>query len=107
MHYHEPHLLDKRKGLDSTQISHSTRYSDNKSCCYWWFMCHDKTLNQQCILAQARLPMINHLTSYLHIGFPLLMVTYHEHGGYTMDRSEIGVVLMVVGICELIWQVTV
>ena len=33
------------------------------------------------------------------------MVTYHEHGGYTMDSSEIGVVLMVVGICQLIWQV--
>ena len=24
---------------------------------------HDKTLNQQCMLAQARPPMINHLTS--------------------------------------------
>ena len=26
---------------------------------------HDKTLNQQCMLAQARPPMINHLTSSL------------------------------------------
>ena len=34
------------------------------------------------------------------------MVTYHEHGGYTMDSNEIGVVLTVVGICQLLWQVT-
>ena len=33
------------------------------------------------------------------------MVTYHEHGGYSMDSSEIGVVLTVVAICQLIWQV--
>jgi len=33
------------------------------------------------------------------------MVTYHEHGGYRMDSSEIGVVLMVVGVCQLLWQV--
>ena len=24
---------------------------DDKSCCYPWFVCHDKTLNQQCMLA--------------------------------------------------------
>ena len=24
----------------------------DKSCCYPWFVCHDKTLNQQCILAR-------------------------------------------------------
>jgi len=33
------------------------------------------------------------------------MVTYHEHGGYRMDSSEIGVVLMVVGLCQPLWQV--
>lgn len=33
------------------------------------------------------------------------MVTYHEHGGYRMDSNEIGVVLMVVGVCQLLWQV--
>ena len=26
-------------------------------------VCHDKTLNQQCMLSQAHPPMINHLTS--------------------------------------------
>ena len=37
--------------------------------------------------------------------FPLLMVTYHEHGGYRMDSSEIGVVLMVVGVFQPLFQV--
>ena len=32
-----------------------------KSCCYPWFVCHDKTLNQQCMLVQAHPLMINHL----------------------------------------------
>ena len=40
--------------------AHETADSD-ESCCYSWFVCHDKTLNQQCMLAQARTPMINHL----------------------------------------------
>ena len=39
----------------------------DKSCCYPWFVCHDKTLNQQCMLAQARPSMINHLTSYKYV----------------------------------------
>ena len=30
-----------------------------------WFVCHDKTLNQQCMLAQACPPMINHRTSLM------------------------------------------
>ena len=38
---------------------HGTADSD-KSCCYPWF---DKTLNQQCMLTQARPSMRNHLTS--------------------------------------------
>ena len=25
----------------------------DKSCCYPWFVCHNKTLNQQCMLAQS------------------------------------------------------
>ena len=28
----------------------------DKSCCHPWFVCHDKTLNQLCMLAQARPP---------------------------------------------------
>ena len=28
-----------------------------------WFVCYDETLNQQCMLTQARPTMINHLTS--------------------------------------------
>ena len=28
-----------------------------------WFVCHDETLNQQCMLTQAHPTMINHLTS--------------------------------------------
>ena len=36
---------------------HGTADSD-KSCCYPWFVCHDKTLNQQCMLGQARPSMI-------------------------------------------------
>ena len=41
---------------------HGTADSD-KSCCYPWFVGHDKTLNQQCMLTQACPPMINHLNS--------------------------------------------
>ena len=26
----------------------------DKSCCHPWFVCHDKTLNQLCMLAQSR-----------------------------------------------------
>ena len=40
--------------------AHGTADSDKSP----WFVYHDKTLNQQCMLAQARLPMINHLTSF-------------------------------------------
>ena len=28
----------------------------DKSCCHPWFVCHDKTLNQLCMLAQAHPP---------------------------------------------------
>ena len=48
--------------------------------------------------------MCDHLYYTVQL-FPLLMVTYHEHGGYRMDSSEIGVVLMVVGVFQLLWQV--
>ena len=34
---------------------HGTADGD-QSCCYPWFVCHDKTLNQQCMLARARPP---------------------------------------------------
>ena len=45
--------------------AHGTADSD-KSSCYPWFVCHDRTLDQQCILAQAHaLMMINHLTSFI------------------------------------------
>ena len=40
--------------------AHGTADSDKSP----WFVYHDKTLNQQCMLTQARLPMINHLTSF-------------------------------------------
>ena len=43
--------------------AHRTADSD-KSCCYPWFVCLDKTLDQQCILGQARPSIINHLISY-------------------------------------------
>ena len=42
--------------------AHGTADSD-KFCCYLWFVCHDKTLDQQCMLGQASPLMINHLTS--------------------------------------------
>ena len=32
--------------------AHRTADSD-KSCCYPWFVCHDNTLNQQCMLTQV------------------------------------------------------
>lgn len=35
---------------------------------------------------------------------PLLLVTSHEHGGYNMDASEIGVILMVAAIVQLFMQ---
>ena len=43
--------------------AHGTADSD-KSCSNPWFVCHEKTLNQQCMLVQARLPMINRLSGY-------------------------------------------
>ena len=36
---------------------------------------------------------------------PLLLVTDHDSGGYNMDDSEIGVVLMSVAAIQLLWQV--
>ena len=38
---------------------------------------------------------------------PLLLVTDHDSGGYNMDDSEIGVVLMSVAVIQLLWLVTV
>ena len=45
-----------------TYHAHGTADS-NKSCCYSLFVCHDKTLDQQCMLAQAR-PPDDHKSSY-------------------------------------------
>ena len=38
---------------------------------------------------------------------PLLLVTDHDSGGYNMDDSEIGVVLMSVAGFQFLWQVHV
>ena len=35
--------------------THGTADSD-KSCCYAWFVCHDKTLNQQCLACSGSPP---------------------------------------------------
>lgn len=37
--------------------------------------------------------------------FPLLLVTGHEYGGYDMDDSEIGIVLMTAASVQLLFQV--
>ena len=37
--------------------------------------------------------------------FPLLVVTSYKHGGYNMDDNEIGVVLTVASVVQLLWQV--
>lgn len=37
--------------------------------------------------------------------FPLLLVTGHEYGGYDMDDSEIGVILMTTAMVQLLFQV--
>ena len=36
---------------------------------------------------------------------PLLLVTDHDSGGFNMDDSEIGVVLMSVSVVQFSWQV--
>ena len=41
---------------------HATADSD-QSCCYAWFMYHDKTVNQQCAAHLAHPMMMNHPTS--------------------------------------------
>ena len=46
---------------------------------------HDKTLNQQCMLAQARPPMINHLTSILSM---LVAIELYAFCTRTVNRSE-------------------
>ena len=56
-------LTGQMAAQSSAYHAHETADSD-KSYCYPWFVCHDKILNQQCMLAQARPPMIDHLTSY-------------------------------------------
>ena len=35
--------------------AHETANSD-KSCCYSWFVCHDKTSKQQCIARSGSIP---------------------------------------------------
>ena len=42
--------------------AYGTADSD-KSSCYPWFVSRDKTVNQQCILTQARPPMINRIVT--------------------------------------------
>ena len=42
----------------------------DKFCCYPWFVCHDKTLNQQCITRSGSPTMINHLTTLLCLDVP-------------------------------------
>ena len=57
-------LTGEMAARSSAYHAHGTADSD-KSCCYPWFVYHefDRTLDQQCMLTQARPPMINHLTS--------------------------------------------
>ena len=42
------------------------------NCCSPWFMCHDKTLNQQCITRSGSPTMINHLTTLLCLDVPTI-----------------------------------
>ena len=51
--------------------AHGTADSD-KFCCYPWFVCHDKTLNQQCITRSGSPTMINHLTTLLCLDVPTI-----------------------------------
>lgn len=48
------------------------------------------------------------LTSFIFILqnelLPLLLVTSHVHGGYNMDDTEIGIILMVSAVTQLLWQ---
>ena len=41
-------LMGETAGQSFAYHAHGTADSD-KSCCYPWFVCHDKTLDQQCI----------------------------------------------------------
>ena len=59
----------------------------------------------------AYLPLIhtyifipNYLPSYFQM-FPLMMVTGQEYGGYDMDGSEIGTVLMAVAVLQIVCMV--
>ena len=42
-----------------------------------------------------------------HQLIPLLLVTDHDSGGYDMDDSEIGVVLMSTAAFQFLWQVLI
>ena len=42
--------------------------------------------------------------SYIQV-FPLMMVTGQEYGGYDMDGSEIGTVLMAVAVLQIVCMV--
>jgi MFS family permease len=39
--------------------------------------------------------------------FPLLMVTCYRHGGYHLDGSELGVIIMCSGVLQIFWQLLV
>ena len=60
----------------------------NPAVSYQCFVCHDKTLDQQCMLAQARPPMINHLTSYCH-ALILIRTQIKEKRDSNSDMSEL------------------
>ena len=51
----------------------------DKSCCYPWFVCHDKTLNQHCMLAQGfPVSLCNSLVSFSDL--PNHPVNYVKNG---------------------------
>ena len=61
-------MTDKGRLLtEGTNHAHGTADSD-KSNCYSWFVCHDKT-NEICsaLLAQARPMMLNHLVLQFNV----------------------------------------
>ena len=60
----------------------------NPAVSYQCFVCHDKTLDQQCMLAQAHPPMINHLTSYCH-ALILIRTQIKQKRDSNSDMSEL------------------
>ena len=81
-------FLDQRNGCTKFCLPCSL---NTKSCFYPWFVCHDRTLNQQCMLAKAHHPpndKIILLVTYLYIDFQQHLALHYLYAHYRTCMSS-------------------